>query len=197
MTKETSFPSLHGKFLIAMPGMGDSRFDRAVIFLCAHSEEGAMGFIVNQKLEAPSIPDFFTQLEIITEDEVSGIPEALKLDTLHVGGPVEPGRGFVLHTPEFSSEATLKVSDAVCLTATLEMLRSIAMDRGPERSLIALGYAGWSAGQLEQEILANGWLTSDADASIIFDPDNDKKYDRALRLIGVDSKSLSSDSGHA
>jgi putative transcriptional regulator len=193
----STFPSLSGKFLIAMPGMGDNRFDRSVVFLCAHSQEGAMGFIINQELESPAIPDFLMQLEIINEDEVDGIPDELAKAALNVGGPVEPGRGFVLHSYEYESDATLDVTDTVRLTATLDILRLIATGKGPKNCLVALGYAGWSAGQLEDEISSNGWLTVDADDLIIFDQDHTKKYERSLKLLGVDAALLSSDAGHA
>ncbi len=191
------FPSLCGKFLIAMPGMGDSRFESSVIFICAHSEEGAMGFIVNQTMESPSIPDFLRQLEIISEEEMINVPEHLVRQHMHVGGPVEPGRGFVLHTPEFASSTTLDVSNRVSLTATLEILRAMATGKGPEKCVLALGYTGWASGQLENEISANGWLICDADEKILFDASNDTKYTRAMALLGIDAGMLSRDSGHA
>ncbi len=156
-----------------------------------------MGFIINQELESPAIPDFLMQLEIINEDEVDGIPDELAKAALNVGGPVEPGRGFVLHSYEYESDATLDVTDTVRLTATLDILRLIATGKGPKNCLVALGYAGWSAGQLEDEISSNGWLTVDADDLIIFDQDHTKKYERSLKLLGVDAALLSSDAGHA
>ncbi len=192
-----SFPSLCGKFLIAMPGMGDARFEKAVIYICAHSDEGAMGFIINQVLDNPKVPDFLCQLEIINESE----RHALSLDTMdknmHSGGPVEPGRGFVLHSPDYKSESTVEVKGNVHLTATLEILRAIAIGNGPELNMIALGYSGWSAGQLEDEIVSNGWLVVDAEDGIIFDKNNNTKYSRSLKLLGVDEALLSSSSGHA
>ncbi len=197
MNKSASFPSLCGKFLIAMPGMGDQRFERSVIYLCAHSDEGAMGFIFNQALESPTMPEFLQQLEIVESSEISMLPEEIMARTLYVGGPVEPGRGFVLHTPEFDSESTLHVSGNVRLTATLDILRAIATGKGPAKNMIALGYSGWSAGQLEDEITSNGWLTVDADESIIFETDIDKRYDSSLALLGISSTALSSDIGHA
>lgn len=197
MNKVSSFPSLCGKFLIAMPGMGDQRFEKSVIYLCAHSDEGAMGFIFNQLLESPQMTDFFQQLEIITESEIDLVPQDIKERPLFVGGPVEPGRGFVLHTPEFDSESTLHVDGNVRLTATLDILRAIAVGKGPSRSIIALGYSGWAAGQLEDEIASNGWLTVDADEGVIFETQIDKRYDESLALLGINSTSLSSDIGHA
>jgi putative transcriptional regulator len=189
--------TLDGHFLIAMPNMKDSRFARTVIFLCAHSREGAMGFVVNRSLEAPSIPDFFRQLSIVSEDELDQLPSSVKASTLYSGGPVEPGRGFVLHSAEFMTDTTLPVSEGVCLTATLEILRAISTGTGPAKSLLALGYSGWASGQLEQEIAANGWLTAPADQSILFDCENELKYNRALETLGVDPLLLSGDSGHA
>ena len=197
MTELSSFPSLCGKFLIAMPGMGDQRFERSVIYICAHSEEGAMGFIFNQVLDTPTMTDFFNQLEIVSEDETGIISEELASTNLFVGGPVEPGRGFVLHTSEYDSDSTLHVSDNVRLTATLDILRSIVTNKGPGKSMIALGYSGWAAGQLEDEIVSNGWLTADADERIIFETPVNERYDASLKLLGIKPTALSSDVGHA
>lgn len=196
MSKE-KFPSLCGKFLIAMPGMGDVRFDKSVIYICAHSDEGAMGFIINQKLDNPKIPDFLCQLEIITEEERHELPKNALNKTMHSGGPVEPGRGFVLHSPDFTSESTVEVDGNIRLTATLEILRAIAMGSGPKLSFLALGYSGWSAGQLEDEIASNGWLVTDAEEALIYDSKNETKYKRSLKILGVDEALLSSSSGHA
>lgn len=189
--------TLDGQFLIAMPNMGDTRFERTVVYLCAHSEDGAMGFVINRTLKSPTVPDFFQQLSIISEEESRQLPDVWRKASLHSGGPVEPGRGFVLHTADFMTETTLPVSADICLTATLEILRAISTGRGPENALLALGYAGWASGQLEQEIAANGWLTAPADKSIVFDSDNERKYDRALEQLGVDPTLLSGDAGHA
>lgn len=156
-----------------------------------------MGFIINQELDSPNVPDFLKQLDIISDEEKILLPASTTSKTLHVGGPVEPGRGFVLHSAEYHSDSTLEVSDGVCLTATLEILRAIATGNGPHSSLLALGYSGWAAGQLEDEIGSNGWLTVDADDSIIFDVANNTKYERSLKLLGVDMSLLSSDAGHA
>ncbi len=195
--KDEKFPSFCGKFLIAMPGMGDARFDKTVIYICAHSDEGAMGFIINQVLESPKVPDFLAQLEIISKEERADLPFNHLQQQMHSGGPVEPGRGFVLHSPDFSSNSTVKVHGKINLTATLEVLREIAVGKGPERFLLALGYSGWSSGQLEDEIVSNGWLVADATDDIIFDHNNDTKYSRSLKLLGVDEALLSSSSGHA
>ncbi|MCB1463821.1 MAG: YqgE/AlgH family protein [Nitratireductor sp.] len=195
MTDETD--NLEGQFLIAMPSMGDPRFERTVIYLCAHSRDGAMGFVINQVMERPSLPDFMRQLSIIGEDEEDRMPDELRRAPLHTGGPVEPGRGFVLHSPEFHLETTVRIDDEVSLTATLEILRAIATGRGPERVMLALGYSGWASGQLEEEIAANGWLTSPADAALVFDGANETKYERALRKLGIDPSLLSGEAGHA
>lgn len=191
------FPSLCGKFLIAMPGMGDARFDKSVIYICAHSNEGAMGFIINQTLDNPKVPDFLCQLEIITKEERNQLPDKALNKLMNSGGPVEPGRGFVLHSPDFISESTVQVDGNICLTATLEILRAIATGSGPEASFLALGYSGWSAGQLEDEIASNGWLIADAKEDLIYDTNNETKYTRSLRLLGIDEALLSSSSGHA
>lgn len=189
--------SLSGKFLIAMPGMGDMRFEKTVIYICAHSDEGAMGFIINQTIDQPRIGDFLQQLDIIRQDEVETLPKEVSEINMHTGGPVEPGRGFVLHTPDFKSASTVEVAGNVCLTATLEILRAIAIGKGPKHHMIALGYSGWSSGQLEDEMLSNGWLTVDADETIIFDTNNRNKYSRSLKLLGVDEALLSSSAGSA
>ena len=195
MSNESS--PLIGKFLIAMPSMSDSRFEKSVIYICAHSADGAMGFIINQTLDTPNVPDFLNKLQIIRPEETKNIPPEIVNHGMHMGGPVEPGRGFVLHTPEFKSDTTAIIGDGVCLTATLEILRSIAVGKGPQKSIIALGYSGWSSGQLESEISANGWLTCDADEAIIFDAQNSTKYNRSLALLGIDPVLLSRDAGHA
>ena len=189
--------TLEGQFLIAMPNMGDQRFERTVVYMCSHSPEGAMGLVINRSLEKPGIADFFEQLNILTGDEKNVLPDAVRSSQLGVGGPVEPGRGFVLHSPDFRSDNTMVIDADVCLTATLEILRAIARGRGPRRAMIALGYAGWGTGQLEEEISSNGWLTSQADSSIIFDPHNETKYERALRNMGINPLLLSADAGHA
>lgn len=189
--------SLRGQFLIAMPNMGDQRFDKSVIYLCAHSADGAMGFMVNRSLQRPNLPSFLAQLGIIEDDEVDTLPDDIVQQSLYSGGPVEPGRGFVLHSPDFHSTTTLKVDDDISLTATLEVLRAIATGGGPSRSNIMLGYAGWASGQLEEEIVANGWLTAPGNAELLFDDDQDSKYERVLRLMGVDPLLLFGDAGHA
>lgn len=188
---------LEGKFLIAMPGMGDVRFEKSVIYVCAHTEKGAMGFMVNRTLSTPAIGDFFSQLGIVNETELPDLISNYEKVDLFSGGPVEPGRGFVLHSPDFESESTLKVDDNICLTATLEILRAIVTGKGPERMLLALGYSGWSSGQLEEEIISNGWLVGQAEGDIVFNNNNTRKYEMALKLMGIDPMLLSIDAGHA
>lgn len=189
--------SLRGQVLIAMPNMGDPRFEKSLIYVCAHSGDGTMGFMVNRTLERPGLPDFLEQLGIITEREKAQLPERVCKSELFSGGPVEPGRGFVLHSPDYHSESTLKVDSEISLTATLEVLRAIATGAGPQRAMIALGYSGWASGQLEEEIAANGWLTAECGSELIFAADHDLKYERAMRVLGVDPILLSTEAGHA
>ena len=187
---------LDGQFLVAMPGMEDERFRRGVVYLCAHSDEGAMGILVNQPMRALSFRDLLVQLRILPSENATG--DTARDILLVQGGPVETGRGFVLHSPDFqSADSTLAIDTDVCLTATLDVLRALASGQGPERATMALGYAGWASGQLEQEIRENGWLTCPGDPSLIYDHDLDGKYERALRRIGVDPASLSSLAGRA
>jgi len=189
---------LDGQFLIAMPGMQDSRFARTVVYICAHSADGAMGIMVNQPAPQITFRDLLVQLNIIPEGPEIRLPDAAGDMRVHRGGPVETGRGFVLHTADYFVEnSTMPIDENVCLTATIDILRAIAAGSGPENAMLALGYAGWSAGQFEQEIQSNGWLHCEADAGLIFDPDLDSKYGRALGLLGVDPAMLSGQSGHA
>jgi len=183
--------SLTGQLLVAMPQMSDPRFARSVVYLCAHSDEaGAMGLIVNKQLASLTLGELFAQLDI----EPSAVPD---LRPVHFGGPVEAGRGFVLHTADYREEATLHVGGNISVTATLEVLRAIGKNRGPRRSLFALGYAGWAPGQLDAEIQANGWLSVPADDEIVFASDDDGKWNRALAKLGIDLSALSSEAGHA
>ena len=189
---------LDGQFLVAMPGMQDERFMRSVIYLCAHSEEGAMGIVVNQAVPQIRFADLLVQLDIIPEGPEIRLPRVASRMIVQRGGPVETGRGFVLHSADYFVEnSTLPIDDNVCLTATLDVLKAIAAGSGPESAMLALGYAGWGAGQLEQEIQANGWLSLKGDEELIFDPDLEGKYGRALALIGVDPAMLSDEAGHA
>ena len=189
---------LDGQFLVAMPGMGDERFARSVIYLCAHSADGAMGIIVNKPVADLSMPDLLVQLEIAPEADAIVLRERVGHMPVLVGGPVDAKRGFVLHSADFHiDQSTLAIADDICLTATVEILRAIAAGNGPESAVLALGYAGWQAGQLENEILANGWLNCPADPDLIFNAALDAKYERALRMNGIDPAMLSMSAGHA
>jgi putative transcriptional regulator len=189
---------LDGQFLIAMPSMADQRFARSVIYVCAHSGDGAMGIVVNKLADDVSFRDLLVQLDVVQARNEPDLPGGVDKVRVHRGGPVETGRGFVLHSGDFFLDnATLPIAEGVCLTATLEILRAIADGRGPDRALLALGYAGWAPGQLEAEIQANGWLHSPADGAILFDDDVEGKYDRALATIGVEPAMLSMEAGHA
>jgi len=191
-----SLANLEGQMLIAMPALRDGPFARAVVYLCAHREDGAMGIIVNQKAEAINFPELLVQLDVVKPDESIVLPARAGEVRVLRGGPVEKGRGFVLHSRDyFVDNSTVAIADDICLTATLDILRAIASGKGPEKAVLALGYAGWSSGQLE--ILANGWLNCPADASIVFDADFASKYDRALAKIGVSEAMLSTEAGHA
>jgi putative transcriptional regulator len=189
---------LDGQMLIAMPAMNDERFTRSVIYVCAHSKEGAMGIVVNQPAGNIKFPDLLVQLEVIPAAE--RIELTTKAEDVKVlkGGPVETGRGFVLHSADFFIEnSTLPIDERICLTATLDILKAIARGNGPASAILALGYAGWAPGQLEHEIQENGWLHCAADPELIFGTDTGGKYEKALRKIGIDLGMLSSDSGHA
>jgi putative transcriptional regulator len=189
---------LDGALLIAMPAMADPRFERSVIYLCAHSEDGAMGIIVNQHAPHISFDELLEQLNINPPQERISMPVINQSMAVHMGGPVETGRGFVLHSSDYYAEdSTLPIDEGVCLTATLDILRAIAYGNGPNQALLALGYAGWSPGQLESEIHENGWLHCPSDADLIFNPTVEDKYERALAKIGINPSFLVNDSGHA
>ena len=201
-TVATSAPAalgyLDGQMLIAMPTMGDERFTRSVIYVCAHSTEGAMGIIVNQPASNIKFPDLLVQLEVIPAAERIELPTQAGDVKVLKGGPVETGRGFVLHSADFFIEnSTLPIDEGICLTATLDILKAIASGNGPHDAILALGYAGWAPGQLEQEIQENGWLHCAADPELIFGTDTDGKYDKALSKIGINLGQLSSQAGHA
>ena len=189
---------LDGQMLIAMPTMGDDRFERSLIYICAHSTEGAMGIIVNQAAANIDFPELLVQLEVIPAAERIQLPTAAGAVKVLKGGPVETGRGFVLHSADFFIEnSTLPIDDGICLTATLDILKAMARGDGPGRAILALGYAGWAPGQLENEIQQNGWLHCAADSDLIFGADTESKYEKAVRKIGIDLGMLSSQSGHA
>jgi putative transcriptional regulator len=184
--------------LIAMPSIGDPRFEKSLIYLCAHSENGAMGIIVNKRSPMINFADLLDRLEVIPESERISLPPDVSALQVQFGGPVEPARGFVLHTSDYySAETTLPIDERVALTATLDILRAIAGGQGPRRVLLALGYAGWGPGQLESEIHHNGWLHCTADEDLLFNSDLDAKYVSALAKIGVDPSMLSAEAGHA
>jgi putative transcriptional regulator len=188
---------LDGQLLIAMPIMTDKRFARSVIYMCAHSADGAMGLIINQRAPHISFRELLRQLSIAGSDGEPSPPDFNDMD-VHIGGPVETGRGFVLHSSDyFAADATLPIDEGVSLTATIDILRAIAGGKGPDRAILALGYAGWRPGQLESEIQANGWLHCSSDTGLLFDRDLEQKYNRALSKIGIDPSHLVSDAGHA
>ncbi len=189
---------LDGQLLIAMPTMADPRFERSVIYICAHSADGAMGIVINRPKPDISFTELLRQLEIIEAGDEIRLPATVGAMPVHVGGPVETGRGFVLHSADwFIENSTLPIDERICLTATLDILRAIASGNGPSNALLALGYAGWGPDQLESEIQSNGWLHCTADPDIVFGDDNDTKYNRALGVIGIDPAMLASDSGRA
>jgi putative transcriptional regulator len=189
---------LDGQLLIAMPGMSDQRFDRSVIYLCAHSEQGAMGLIINKATPLMSFGDLFAQLDMRADAAPITPPRELMDMPVLFGGPVEQGRGFVLHTNDyFTADSSLPVDGNIALTATVDILRAMARGTGPERAVLALGYAGWSPGQLENEIQRNGWLTCQADEQLLFGLDFNARYEAALRKLRIDPAMLSSEAGHA
>jgi len=193
MTKQaddTSNPYLTGQLLVAMPQMRDPRFARSVIYMCAHSADGAMGLVVNRRVGSITFDDLLKQLNIGPNKRSDEI-------RIHFGGPVEQGRGFVLHSSDYLQSGSLRVDEQVALTATLDILKEMAAGGGPRKSLLALGYAGWGPGQLDAEIQANGWLSVSSDEALVFDADLDNKWERAIGKIGIDFSMLSGDAGHA
>ncbi len=183
--------NLGGKLLIAMPGMGDPRFARSVVFICAHSPDGALGLIVNKPTPDLKLADLLEQLGIARTPDSRDI-------RVHFGGPVEHGRGFVLHSADYAtSDATLRVDARFAMTATQEILQALARGEGPRDAMLMLGYAGWDAGQLEREIMANGWLVAEADPALVFGADSHGKWAAAMKSIGVDPVTLSASAGHA
>tara|TARA_R110002110_G_scaffold141169_3_gene328955 strand:+ start:68 stop:655 length:588 start_codon:yes stop_codon:yes gene_type:complete len=181
---------LAGQLLVAMPQMLDERFAKTVIYMCAHTEDGAMGLVVNKVMENIDFPDLLDQLGL--SPAASG--EDIRV---HFGGPVESGRGFVLHSADYVQDATMVIDDAIAMTATTDILRDIAEGDGPRNSLLALGYAGWGPGQLDSEIQANGWLSVPADDELVFNSDPKSVWRGALAKMGIDVSMLSGDAGHA
>ncbi len=194
----TKTPYLDGQLLIAMPGMGDTRFERSVVYMCAHSEQGAMGIIINKTTPMMRFGDLLSQLDLHPQDSpMEPSAELMEMPVLF-GGPVEQGRGFVLHTSDyFTEDSSLPVAGNIALTATVDILKAMASGQGPQRAVLALGYAGWAPGQLENEIQHNGWLTVAADEDLLFGVDYDERYAAALRKLKIDPAMLSSEAGHA
>lgn len=191
MSSTNEITDLTGKLLIAMPDMGDPRFEKSVVLVCSHSPEGTMGLIVNKCADEVKFAELLEQLKVKTTGEIRDTP-------VHFGGPVETGRGFVLHSDDFDiDESGMDIPGGYRVTATLGILEALAKGDGPEKSLMALGYAGWGPGQLEGELQDNGWLTSDADSGLVFSADNDGKWVGALKKMGVSAMHLSGSGGRA
>lgn len=181
---------LSGHFLVAMPSMPDPRFSRAVVYLCAHNADGAMGLVINRLFDPLTFKDLLGQLDI-------PVDEASRDIRVHFGGPVEAGRGFVLHSSDYDGDGTMKVDKDVSLTATVDILKALAEGQGPKRCFLALGYAGWAPGQLDAELQANGWLHAPGNADLLFDPEIEHKWDSVLAGLGIKPAMLSSEAGHA
>ena len=181
---------LTGQLLVAMPNMPDSRFARAVVYLCSHNENGAMGLIVNRLYGSLNFHNLLDQLDLQLAPDVRDVD-------VHFGGPVEVGRGFVLHSADYLREGSSRVSEEVALTATVDILKDMALGRGPRRALLALGYSAWSGGQLEMELQHNGWLVVPADMEILFDTGLETKWDRAAAKLGITPVTFSGEAGQA
>ncbi|MGB1034896.1 MAG: YqgE/AlgH family protein [Primorskyibacter sp.] len=187
----SAFQDLTGTLLIAMPGLGDPRFDKSVVYLCAHADDGAMGLIINKPTSDITVRKLLEQLDIPLEADVRG-------QRVHFGGPVEQGRGFVLHSPDYTpGTATMTIDDSFCMTATVDILKGIAAGQGPSQRLVALGYAGWSPGQLETEIGNNSWLTCPATPDLVFATPDQDKWQAAMTALGISPLLLSEEAGHA
>jgi putative transcriptional regulator len=184
--------SLTGQLLVSMPQMSDPFFDHSVVYLCTHSEEsGAMGLIVNKTIDSLTLDELYAQLKI------EPVLHSNRPQPVYFGGPVAPGHGFVLHSADYHEEGTLAIGDEFAMTATLDILRIKGKGGGPLQCLVAIGYAGWGPGQLEAEMQANGWLVVAADTELVFDVEDDRKWQRALAKLGVSPEMLSGDSGRA
>jgi putative transcriptional regulator len=189
--------TLKGQFLVAMPEIGDEHFRDSVIYLVGHSDEGAMGLVVNQSLEDMKFADILEELGIGEKDDLIRLPDRVRERAVLRGGPVQRGRGFVLHSPDyFRQDNSYPVNEDVCLTATLDVLKALAFDEAPTDALFALGYCGWAAGQLEQEIGENGWLTVPYSRDLLFETPITARYEAALKLLGVTRATLSTTAGH-
>lgn len=185
---------LTGKLLLATPGMSDTRFDKAVILLCAHDKNGAMGLIINEVIQDIRLPQLLEQLNIISDINVGGSETDMPV---YHGGPVDTVRGFLLHSAEYQRKDTIIVDRHVRVTGTLDALESLAKGEGPEKKMFILGYAGWEAGQLEKELKQNSWLVADADSDLIFGSPAAEKWDHAVETLGFHPDRLSTQSGHA
>jgi putative transcriptional regulator len=187
--------SLKGKLLIAMPGMADTTFADSVVFVCSHSSDGALGLIINKPMPGLNFMELAEKLDMSkTSDDVRAQLEDMPI---LMGGPVDQHRGFVLHSSDYAAgDGSLAVMEGFKLTATMDVLQDMAKGTGPTQTVLALGYSGWSPGQLENEILRNGWLHCDADADIVFSPDWPNKHIRAMAKLGIDPRMLSTEAGH-
>jgi len=190
--------TLRGQFLVAMPGMGDERFRDAVIYMVGHTDEGAMGLIVNQPVEDMRFVDILEELGLGEKSEVIRLPSTVREREVLRGGPMQRGRGFVLHSPDYFREGnSYIVNDEICLTATLDILKAMAFKNEPAHAVFALGYCGWGPGQLENEIALNGWLTVPFARNLLFGSALTDRYDMALSQLGITRASLSGAAGHA
>ena len=182
--------SLEGQLLIAMPQMPDPRFSKSVIYICSHTQDGAMGIVINKPADSIDVDQLLQQLEITNSNKNNNIG-------VYFGGPVEASRGFVLHSTDYMNESTLLLGNGFALTETIEVINSIASGEGPSKSILALGYAGWEKGQLDVEIKNNGWLIAPADTELVFDTNNSDKWEFSAKRIGINIEQISSDLGHA
>lgn len=189
--------TLEGQFLVAMPDMSDERFAQSVILLVGHGDDGAMGLVVNSELPNLRFADILDELDLGDPDAVIRLPDSIRQRAVMRGGPVEQGRGFVLHSPDYRSGSTYPVTAGVSLTATLDILKAMAFGPAPRSALFALGCCGWSAGQLEGEIGDNGWLTAPFSPELLFETPVEDRYDKALASLGITRATLSPDAGHA
>lgn len=190
--------SLRGQFLVAMPGMGDARFHESVVYVVGHTEDGAMGLVVNHPIEDMRFVDILEELGLGEKDEIIRLPSTVRDREVLRGGPVQSGRGFVLHSPDYFREGnSYVVNDEICLTATLDILKAMAFRKSPAEAIFALGYCGWAPGQLENELALNGWLTVPFSRELLFSTPLTSRYDMALAQLGITRASLSGVAGHA
>lgn len=189
-TQKPSFQSLSGKLLLAMPGMADTRFTKRVIFVCAHDPGGAMGLVINAVLPHISMGALLEQLEVTGGQNFADVP-------VLEGGPVDKGRGFLLHSTEALRQETIRIDNDFAVTGTIDALRDMVSGNGPAEKIFALGYAGWGAGQLEAEIADNAWLIADADADLVFKTPLEDKWQAAMQKTGIDPRFLVGVAGHA